>query len=588
MSRILQALTDPNRVGLRARGDAWSSSWLSRQTVPNGWVLLVISPGGERRVYQAGDDPRPDSDDSLIFVRRQIPDLSLGVDAARSNDDHTVTARGTFRINLPSDPSDLASFAGALLHRGDLFVDELEDAIGDAGARRGLIDYIRRHDAARLVEHNHIDDFGKPLQAALERFSFETGIMIERLTSLILDSPTLRAEQQRSQKTASQIAAIESRAMVEQASRAATMRRLDDLGDLLGKLKNASGGRDATEWHELLPALNPAERSELLSGLWRITPDDSVADAIVAVVGNECVWLDPANPVEITRRVAFDDSLGALRSVAYAADRDVLLVGAASGVWLINAHAGASPTAYAIPCDQRPRTGINAAELLGDLLYATHSQLGCWCWALSAPDAPGSVLVPQHGRPKTIRAVTALDDLRVAFAADDTVHVAYSDSDRMDTLPTAEETISTLSVVDDRLYAGTDSGGIVALDLDLPDAEWRQMHKIAGRVESISPRVWNDLVELVIPAGSQGVYGLFGEEPTVARLAETPTTVRRVWATDDVIVSLSEARDQLFITHAAWGGRETKTAPVARWCGHSIQDAVVVMHAAGPSAIPTD
>ena len=576
MSIILQSLTDPNRVGLRARGDAWTSSWLSRRTIPAGWTLLVKTTSGERRCFQPGDDPRPGDDDTLIFVRQQGPDLSLAVDAARSSDGHTVTARGTFRVGLPTESSDLASFANALLHRGDLFVDELEDAIGDAGGRRALLDFIRQTDAATLVEHSHAADFTTPLKSALERFSFETGVTIDAVTSLILDSPTLRDERKRADKTSAEIAAIESRAMVEEASRSATLRRLDDQGDLLAKLKSASSAEGATEWHELLPALSPSERSQLLSSLWRITPDDHVADAIVAVVGYECVWIDPQNPTEIARRVSFDETLGPLRSVTYAADRDVLQIGAARGVWVLNAHAGELPTAYEIPCEQQPRTGVNATTVQGDLLYATHSQLGCWCWSLNAPDAPGSVLVPRNGRPRTIRAVTLLDDHRVAFAADDAVHIAYSDRDELETLPTAEASISSLCVVNDRLYAGTDEGAVLAIELNAPSV-WRRLHQISGRVESIAPRVWNDMVELVIPAGNQGIYGLFGDESAVVRLAETPSAVRRVWATDDVLVGLSEARDQLYIMNAAWGGRATRTALVARWAGHSIQDATVVM-----------
>ena len=105
------------------------------------------------------------------------------------------------------------------------------------------------------------------------------------------------------------------------------------------------------------------------------------------------------------------------------------------------------------------------------------------------------------------------------------------------------------------------------------------MQRVADRVESIHPRRWNDLVELVIPAGKHGVSGVFDELRATVTLFETPQPVRRAWACDDLIVALNAARDRLFVLSAAARDRRGADILVARETGHTIQDACIVLSA---------
>ena len=143
--------------------------------------------------------------------------------------------------------------------------------------------------------------------------------------------------------------------------------------------------------------LSPPERTRLLENLWRITPNRRVARHIVAVAGRECLWLDPERPAEIAHRLTLDERLGALRSAVWDEVGGVLLIGAASGLWSLDADGRQEPQAYAAIVDQPPRTGFNSAAQIGNTLFGTHSELGCWMWDVSEPAAATPLLQPAQG-----------------------------------------------------------------------------------------------------------------------------------------------------------------------------------------------
>ena len=253
------------------------------------------------------------------------------------------------------------------------------------------------------------DDFTAHLREQLKQFLFASGATLEHVAASKFTSTSLTRQEALERETAAGVARIEARDMVQQAALAATNRRLDSLGDVLAKLKSAAAGDEHMQWHDLLPSLSPAERGKLLENLWRITPDAQTAVAVVAVAGSECLWLAPASPDGITKRVTLNDDLGGLRSVTYDSQDARLLVGAARGVWLLDAATGDVCGRFEVP-DVQPRTGFNSAIACGGRLYAAHSQLGCWSWPLDKPGDARCILSPVERVPRTVRAVTALPD----------------------------------------------------------------------------------------------------------------------------------------------------------------------------------
>jgi hypothetical protein len=309
-------------------------------------------------------------------------------------------------------------------------------------------------------------------------------------------------------------------------------------------------------------------------------------------------------PDQILQRTVIDESLGGLRSVSFSRERGWLLVGAACGVWTLNATDGTVVGSYLVPDAGQPRTGFNAAVIAKERLVATHSQLGCWSWPLHEPQqatahlrppmrpadgGQASVLLsgrsevgaPSSGAFRTIRAVTVDERGHVLFAADDRVYIMTAPTEEPHATSPVMAPITCLATLGDEIYAGTADGRVwnqsPAGHPGAADADtWSVVYRTRAALESIVVRTWGDLVELVVPAGGNGISGVYPETGVVARLVESLVPIRRVWASDDAFVGLSENRDRLTILHSSMAGRAGHSVPLARQLGGLIQDACLV------------
>jgi hypothetical protein len=461
-------------------------------------------------------------------------------------------------------------------------LQSLADVVTNAGGLTGLRDFVRERPAETLVREDTRAELIKALRERLKRFAFDSGVEIQKIATVAFSSESFERQDALQRETHQRVERIKAAAMVETASLAATRRRLGDLSDVLEKLKSAAAGHES-RWHELLPVLSPGDRGRLLENLWRLTPDRHVAAAIAVVAGNECIWLDPAEPERIIRRVTLGADLGGLRSVAHSSQRHWLIVGAASGVWSLDADNGAVRGRYAVPDVEPPRTGFNAAVTAGDRLYATSSELGCWSWSLDDPSDAKAILQPEGGVPKRIRAVVAADDGCVLFAGDDCVHRYQPEAGELSVLSAADDVIHCLTTLEDKLFVGTGSGKLFRVDLNHPD-DWWLVHQMTATVESVQARRWTDLIELVVPAGARGISGIYDAEGVVTRLLESATPIRRAWACDDLVVGLNQLRDRLVVMNANSLGRAGREARLAKLTSQSIQDACIVLRHGGTEA----
>ncbi len=586
MSRdILKQLADNSILALQCAAEEWPRSLLSTRAVPHGWLALRRRADGRRDVIGTGEVPELEPGSTLLLVRERDVMVPVAVEDSAAAKGNRVSARAVLRLQWRRDADDLASMQRTLMEEHTLSAERLAARIADAGAATALRQLIRQRPAAELIGVDHRDELADAMRASMKRFFFDAGLELERVAQLEFQSETYARQQALQREAAERVERIEARELVEKAALAATHRRLDDLGGLLEKLRTAAAGDQNMQWHELLPALTPAERGRLLENLWRITPDQRRAEAIVIVAGQECLWVDPSSPDSIRRRVRLDESLGGLRSATFAPSRRAVLVGAARGVWMLNAADGSVAGKFEVPGEAAAavRTGFNAACIAGERLVATHSQLGCWAWPLDNIAAVTALLQPQEGVPKTVRCATATADGGVLFAADDQIHMHDANLERTRTL-TAGRAITGAALLDDTLFVGVENGAVMSADLTEEQGVLHVVHRASGPIESIQARRWNDLVELVIPAGHQGVCGVYGGEGVVTRLLDGGVSVRRAWATDDVIAGLTDRRDALIVMNANEADRRGREVHIGRMTGHSIQDACIVV---GASRAPT-
>jgi hypothetical protein len=213
-------------------------------------------------------------------------------------------------------------------------------------------------------------------------------------------------------------------------------------------------------------------------------------------------------------------------------------------------------------------------------LYATSSELGCWSWALDDPADAKPVLAPEGGIPKRVRSAVATEDGRLLFAADDCVHVLEPQAGDLGVLSAADDTIQCMTALGATLFVGTGGGKLFRVDIDHPD-DWWLVQQFPATIESVQARRWSDLVELIVPAGSRGVSGIYADQHVITHLLESSTPIRRAWASDDVVVGLNQLRDRLVVMNANLPERTGREARISRMTSQSIQDACIVTRGQG-------
>jgi hypothetical protein len=573
---VRSRLNAPEVVALAVAGCAWPRALLGETPIPDGWMGLVLKRDGRRWFKPSGDDPRPAADDTLVLVRNKPLTVPVEVRNARAADGHGVDAQVELLLRPTARDDELAAFHASLLGEGELRLDGLVAAVATAGAPRALCEFVAQRSAAAAVRDDARDALLVHLREALKGFLFAAGLELQRLGRVTIMSETLAREEQRQRDSALREKDIAARSTVEQAALAATQRRLEGLADVFAKLKAAAPGDSSRRWHELLPALTPGERSRLLENLWRVTPDRATATAIVVVAGHECAWLEPTQPERVTRRVRLPEQLGGLRSVSYDAPSGSLLAGAATGVWRLNAASGEIVGQFTVPNAGTARTGFNRAVVCGARLLATHSQLGLWTWRVADAADARPVLQPQAGAPKTIRAATTTDNHDLLVAVDDCVRVYTPDLESFRDLEVGRGAILELALDGLRVFATTTDGLLVADRWDTPNA-WEVLHRRSEPMESLSLRRWDDLVELVIPGGADGILSVFGDEGVTVRLLTARVPIRRAWACDDLLVGLSELRDRLVVLPGWAAGQTGVEVSVGRLLGELVQDVCIVV-----------
>lgn len=589
MSRdTLTRLSEPCLVAISLRGANWPRGLITSTPIPDTWMGLIERRDGRRKLVPAGDVPRLDDEDSLLLVRNRPITVPLDVRDGVSSDGHGVDASCEILLRWAAREDELAALARSLVaseSSGELTLDRLAARVADAGGRTALQTHLKNAEAAQLVQQDTRLAALEAIKSRLARFCFESGSAIEQVTKLSCTSRTLVAHESRRRQTDERMQKIKAREEVEKAALAATQRRLGELSGILEKMKGVASEREGLRWHDLLPSLAPAERGRLLENLWRVTPDTRKTTAICVVAGSECVWLDPQSPEKILLRVVLPGDFGGLRSVAFEPRHDCLLVGAATGVWALRAADGGVLQRFAVPNPVPSKTGFNAVTVARQQVVATHSQLGVWTWDYpdAAAMAPSDttqgrcLLTPVGGIPRTIRCATALPDGRVLFAADDCVQTCDPARDEVASLAAVDDTIHALAIDGNDLYIGTADGKILMLAMNQPDDCWN-VYRASGPVESLVVRRWNDLVELVAAAGSAGVLSIFAEQNVVSSMLESATSLRRAWASDDIVVGLNDRRDRLIVMNSSQAERSGREASLARILGNSIQDACLVTH----------
>ena len=267
--------------------------------------------------------------------------------------------------------------------------------------------------------------------------------------------------------------------------------------------------------------------------------------------------------------------LGGLRSVRAATHdgRDLLLAGARSGVIVLDPERDAL-TAYPFRNAHSLRGGVNAAVLGGDRLYATHSEVGLSEWQLDYPDSHRLRLEDELGGCQSVRDLQAGDG-RLWLAADRRAIGWRCGDDGAETTLDAGEIITALLAAEGDVYAGLKNGAVLRWMEGNPES--RDLFRPTGgeAVGSLSCHPGGGVPRLVVADTSPhlALYVIGDQHRSEYRCDER---VRRGWAADDLLCGVNDRRDMILLWNPAEPQQPTARIPVARLCGHSIQDVALL------------
>lgn len=575
---------------------------LNRQlVVPTECVALVWSDGDQPHIVHAGRTIEAGGAREVLFVRTTPFNLDYEFPAAGSKDGFACSAAVQCDVQVIPDRAELASFRRTILGgRSSVQREDLQRHCEEV-VRTALAAFAASRPAGELLQPVTWDAFDAALAEHFKPLGFASGLMLGRDPRVTFASPafeqsrrTAEAEEQRRRR-------LEADEKRRTAAAEARKKHLTELGELLEQLNRTAAQQPGMSTADLIKTFDPVRRGVLYEGLIAQPSTLKATQAILVVAGDELLWFDPAKLAQPMRRLKLASEAGPLRSVRIARDDDVLLVGARRGVHIVDVDGRLKHTCPAAP-GVEPRGGFNSAVLVGDYVYATHSEIGLARWrrqsvapAGSPPSQGGAggglespaVPSPDGGMvqelclselttgAKAVRDVQLDDAGRLWFSADARVIGWQPDGADPPIAVSQPAVVTALLVADGRIHAGLEDGRIIRWDV----ADSSRIDMLRGptdqAVHSLCWTAGGGVPRLLI---ADGRPQLDCQVLRDAYLGTYACDQRLLWgqAAEDCIVGVNDRRDHLFLWRPDSPQRPEAGVSVGRLCGRSIQDVALL------------
>jgi hypothetical protein len=556
--------------------------------LPPGWAALVVRQAGDLVLVRPGGEVTGDGVSEVLMYRTGPLDLELAFEGIASSDGYQCDARVRVQVALVSEPADLTAFRKTVMGSRDLAdLDGVQRYVTPV-LREGLTVAGAARSAAVLVDGSDAEALLEAVVKKLEPAMFAAGLARQGAMRIAFTSPGYEAVRKTEADQARQRAQHAAREQLRDAVRTAQAEHVTHLESQLAELQRLADRSPELSMSDLIRTFSERERGELYQAMWQASPDQCVR-WVVAASGDEVLFFTPNAWERPARRMTPDGGIGALRSVTAAVDeagRDILIVGAALGVHVIEPEAETPRATYKfnLPDGQSVRTGVNAAAVGGGRVFATHSQMGLVVWPQDQPNQLVRLLNELTAASRTVRFATVAQG-RLWLAADhQVIHVpldAVWDAGAVH-LGGSTSRITALAVRSDAVYAGNEEGQILrwALDTDEPP-QAEVLRSSTGRaVES---------VDVVTAGGVQRI--LYADESTalnvqvvgdsyICRYDGKGQPLRRAAVAGDWLVAMNDNRDRLFYWRPHVPDAPAAVVNVGRLTGRSIQDLCIVTGAA--------
>ena len=557
-------------------------SFLNREvSVPASCVALVWGESAQPTVVPAGRPIEAGGTREVMLVRTTPFVIDYEIDGLVSKDDYPFSACVKLSIQVVPDRAELGAFRTALVgSSNEVQMDHLRQHCEDA-VRTALAAFAKGRDAAELVSPESWSAFDDVVAGRFKPVGFASGLALGPDPRVTFESPAYAESRRADEAAVRRRKRLETDGQLRDISAKARAKHLEELGTLLKQARRMAGEQPGVAVADLIKSFDPAQRGALYEGLATLQQPACRTEAILVVAGDELLRFDPTDPGRPSRRYRLTSGAGPLRSIRPANDgsKQTLLVGARRGVHLVDPEDGLRQTCT-FDTQTEPRGGVNAAVLLGDHLYATHSEIGLIRWNRCQPNDHTLCLADVTRGAKAIRDVQADETGRLWLSVDDRVVGWTPDKETPPTLLSAPAVVTALLVADGFAWAGLDDGGVVRWPIADP-AEMETLRGPSGNaVGSLDWTRGGGVPRLLIADGRPHLdLQVLGD----AYVGEYRCEHKLRWGlgAEDWIIGVNDRRDRVFAWRLDSPQQPTTTIPVGRILGHSVQDIALLPARAG-------
>jgi len=588
---MLSAKFDPQRffqdrenVALRVGAEEVFGLLKRTLDLPAPWAALVRLASGALEVIRAGGVIERGDADDLMFVRVTPVELGSRVEELASREGYACQAEVGLRLRLVPERGDLVAFQESVL--GSRRVVQTKRLLEHltATVREGLSKYAGGQDAAELVDPANAERAATAITQAIEASCFASGLVLDAAPAVRFESDSFRRVHQAEERASVRRAEHQAARQLDDALHKARAEHLDQLTGTLSRLRELAAQSPQTELPDLIRTFSEKQRGELYEALFASEQPATRTQWIVVAAAEELLFFDPNDIAAPARRFRVDGAAGAARSVRQGTlgGTPVLLVGAATGVYVWPLDASTPSEAFLVPDAPRVRGGFNAAALVGDQLTATHSELGIARWRIG-PVAPGEApctrLFPTMTQSaKAVRDVEAFEG-RLYCSIDDRV-IAWNVNGGAEQpaliFTGGRAAITALCPTDAGLYAANSDGDVLYWSQG-NETEPELIHRGAKRAaESLWMHSSQGVRRLVFTDTSHQVHAKVLGDSFGCDYEAGGQTLRRVEVADDLLVATSELRDKLILWSPSRPDRPRAILAVAAMTGRSVQDVCLV------------
>lgn len=548
--------------------------------LPHDVAALIRGDLGERRACPPGGTLTAEGADALLLIRLKPVDVRIEQWTVSSADHFPCVASVGFAVTPVGETGEMSSFEKRVVGRW-FGVD-----VGGVGryfeeaARSGLAAAAEGRGVEALIEPRRREDVTADVAAAIRPAAFAAGMRVDGPIEVRFDSPlyrqSLRARTE-SKRLRDDFVLHE---RLAEARETARRKRAEHLAELLDRMREESHRVPGLVLSDLLKSFAEPDRAELYQALLGTNEVRSATRWVVVGSGDAILHFDPQSMGEPAKRRPMGGDVGPIRSVQSHVDASGfrrLFVGAATGVYELGAEGDGEAKPYRADSNGSVRGGFNAVALLGEVILATHSELGLVRWQRGTHDAGKAIRASETRGAATVRGVQV--QYRDVYYAVDNEIVRFS-ADRLEGDSTryvgSASSITAFVAAEDGVYAGNADGEILHWPAEAAE---RPSIIVAGSgrpIESVVIHAFPGLRRLLHTNGSAGVSVRVLGDTLTSRYEAGGQTVLRAEAASDLIVGTTELRDRLICWLPSDTGKPHSIATVGRLTHHSIQDVCLI------------